>query len=186
MTKKKWLPLESNPEVIESYGLKLGMSDVLSMADVYSTDDWALETLTGQPVAFLFLYPITPASEAARKEVIDKISFEGQEPPSIWFTRQTVGNACGTVALLHAVANLKSRFPPQPKSFFDSFLTSTALMSPDDRAVALESDNDLESAHRSVETQGQSEVKDVDAKVNEHFVAFVEHDGCVFGNGRAE
>jgi ubiquitin carboxyl-terminal hydrolase L3 len=25
--------------------------------------------------------------------------------PSVWYTKQTVGNACGTVGLLHTIAN---------------------------------------------------------------------------------
>ena len=47
----------------------------------------------------------------ARKEE-DRVSKAGQEvSPSLWYTKQTVGNACGTIGLLHAIANNTSVVP---------------------------------------------------------------------------
>ena len=38
----------------------------------------------------------------------ERIAREGRPvDPSLYYMKQTIGNACGTIALLHAVANLR-------------------------------------------------------------------------------
>ena len=57
--------------------------------------------------------------------------------------KQTVGNACGTVGILHAILN--ARASPltsiQPSSFIANFATQTADMTPDERAQFLHNDD---------------------------------------------
>ena len=57
-----------------------------------------------QPVvSVLLLYPITANNEAYRKEQAQK---EEQIIPSdLIFYKQTISNACGTIGLLHSLAN---------------------------------------------------------------------------------
>jgi len=50
------------------------------------------------------LFPITPAYEKARKERDELVKSE-EAPKDIMFFKQTIGNACGTMGILHAVAN---------------------------------------------------------------------------------
>jgi hypothetical protein len=51
-------------------------------------------------------FPVSEASEKHRAEEFEAITKSGQVvDPSVWHTAQTVGNACGTVGLLHAVLN---------------------------------------------------------------------------------
>ena len=45
-------------------------------------------------------------AQAASVNEDNKIKAEGQEvSPKLYFMRQTISNACGTVALMHALAN---------------------------------------------------------------------------------
>jgi len=68
-----------------------------------------------QPVkAVLMLFPITPATEAAKAEEEAQLRASGTAPtPEVWFTKQTISNACGTVAMLHAVANNPDLVPAE-------------------------------------------------------------------------
>lgn len=63
--------------------------------------------------------------------------------------KQTVGNACGTVAILHSILNNKSHRLThiQHGSFIDKMVTETAHMTPDQRAAYLNNDDVAE--HRA-------------------------------------
>ena len=66
---KKWLPLESNPEVIASFAHTLGLPADVGFHDIFGFDPDLL-AMVPQPVhAVLLLFPITDASERARAEM---------------------------------------------------------------------------------------------------------------------
>lgn len=52
--------------------------------------------------------------------------------------KQTIGNACGTIGLLHCVANSKTVLNFKPGSFLEQFLNDTNDLSPDARGKHLE------------------------------------------------
>ena len=91
--------------------------------------------------------------------------------------KQTVPNACGTIAILHAIGNLdKDLFDKvvKPDSYLDKFFkdTKTNIMSPTAIATYLENDETIDALHSEASHQGQSEVPDVEEDVTNHFVAF--------------
>ncbi|XBH79248.1 hypothetical protein VPH35_105267 [Triticum aestivum] len=92
----------------------------------------------------------------------------------VYFTKQTVGNACGTVGVIHAIGNAASDIKLVEGSYFDRFYKQTADMDPVQRAVFLEEDDEMEGAHAVAATAGDT---DVNVEVNEHFVCF----SCVDG-----
>ena len=51
--------------------------------------------------------------------------------------KQTVGDACGTVATLHALANARSFMQFAPASYITKFLETTDKMSPEDIAKVI-------------------------------------------------
>ena len=75
-----WMPLESNPEVINSYIQGLGF-DVTKFAltDVLSTDDWAQEMIPKPVLAVFFLYPINAKQQEYRDQEAAKLEEEGQQ-----------------------------------------------------------------------------------------------------------
>ena len=103
-----------------------------------------------------------------------------QVSDKVWFCKQTVGNACGTIGLLHAAANLASEVPPAPGSWLAGFLARTAGMDSSARAEALATDDSLDAAHSAAASVGQSAVPADDEEVNLHFVAFVHCDGGLY------
>mmetsp|Transcript_12341 Transcript_12341/g.12363 ORF Transcript_12341/g.12363 Transcript_12341/m.12363 type:complete len:90 (-) Transcript_12341:364-633(-) len=60
-----------------------------------------------QPVLALFLlYPISERSRTARQERVSLCEAENREiSQNLYYMKQTVGNACGTIAAIHAIAN---------------------------------------------------------------------------------
>ncbi|KAH7549661.1 hypothetical protein JRO89_XS13G0063200 [Xanthoceras sorbifolium] len=75
----------------------------------------------------------------------------------VYFMKQTVGNACGTIGLLHAVGNITSEIKLLDGSFLDRFYKSTASLNPLERAVFLEKDREMEVAHSVAATAGETE-----------------------------
>ncbi|XP_047981290.1 ubiquitin carboxyl-terminal hydrolase 3-like [Salvia hispanica] len=169
---KRWLPLEANPDVMNQFIWGLGVSpDEAECFDVYGLDDELLAMVPQPVLAVLFLYPITPKSEEERiqQDSSTKVSSGGP-----YFMKQTVGNACGTVGLLHAVGNVTSEIKLVEGSYLDKFFKDTANMDASQRAKFLESDREMEDAHSVAATAGETEASD---NVDTHFICFT----CVNG-----
>ncbi|XP_057861528.2 ubiquitin carboxyl-terminal hydrolase 3 isoform X2 [Cryptomeria japonica] len=168
---KRWLPLEANPEVINQFMWGLGVpEEEAEFCDVYGFDDELLDMVPKPVLAVLFLYPLNQATEGTE---------EGQKESSsnLYFMKQTVGNACGTVGLLHAVANIRSEVHLVTGSYFDRFFTSTANMNAEQRAEFLETDTELEDAHSVAASAGDTTAPDLTVNVDLHFVCFTCVDG---------
>ncbi|KAG7674996.1 hypothetical protein Ndes2526B_g07844 [Nannochloris sp. 'desiccata'] len=91
--------------------------------------------------------------------------------------KQTIGNACGTIGLLHCVANSKTVLNFKPGSFLEQFLNDTNDLSPDARGKHLEQPPEgaisIDAIHEEAAQQGATEAPPADADVDLHFVAFV-------------
>lgn len=171
MAGKQWFPLESNPEVMNTYVEKMGLDvSKYSFHDVFSTEDWALEMVPRPVVGVVMLYPITPASEKNAEEEHKKIDSDGQVVSSnTYFMKQTVGNACGTVGILHAIGNARNILSIAKDSYLEKFFSNTETLEADAIADYLESDDEIEAVHEAAATEGQSEQPE---EVNTHFVSF--------------
>ncbi|XP_062073906.1 ubiquitin carboxyl-terminal hydrolase 3 isoform X1 [Humulus lupulus] len=172
---KRWLPLEANPDVMNQFLWGLGLPETEAECyDVYGFDQELLEMVPKPVLAVLFLYPITSQSEEERMLQANEM----KEPHGkVYFMKQTVGNACGTVGLLHAVANITSEIKLHDGSFLDKFFKSTASLGPLERARYLENDREMEVAHSIAATAGETEASD---NVNTHFICFTCVDGTFF------
>ncbi|GLT35080.1 hypothetical protein SLA2020_095620 [Shorea laevis] len=94
-----------------------------------------------------------------------------------FFITQTVGNACATIGLLHAVANMTSEISPSEESFLDRFLKTTASMNPFERAVFLENDREMKVAHSVAATDDETEASD---NVETHVICFTYVNGKLY------
>lgn len=180
---KKWFPLESNPDVMNSYASKMGL-DVTQYAftDVFSTEDWALAMVPRPVVGVVMLFPIKEASEAHRDAERAAIERDGQTiSEKVYYMKQTIGNACGTVGIIHSIANARcqevSAGLVTAGSYLDRLFTTTATMTPAERADYLEADDEIEVTHESAAAEGQSAQEE---DVNTHFVCFTHVDGCLY------
>ncbi|PNX73143.1 ubiquitin carboxyl-terminal hydrolase isozyme L3-like protein [Trifolium pratense] len=171
MAPKRWLPLEANPDVMNQFLSGLGLAeDQAECHDVYGLDDELLEMVPKPVLAVLFLYPLTTKSEEERLrqnnekrgagvQTLDTpLSHLKEYNNKVYFMKQTVGNACGTIGLLHALGNITSEIKFVEESFFDKFFKTTANMDPMQRALFLENDSEMEVAHSVAATAGDTEV----------------------------
>lgn len=144
MAPKRWIPLESNPEVLTKFGHALGLSQLLSFCDVWSLD--LLDMVPSPRYAVILLFPLTDKILAAEAKAAALQDPDLSKQP--FFCKQTIGHACGTIAVLHAALNTSSdAFPLRDASFFHKFLQKTKDMNPSQRATALQEDETLDSVH---------------------------------------
>ncbi|XP_073111760.1 ubiquitin carboxyl-terminal hydrolase 3 isoform X3 [Elaeis guineensis] len=156
---KRWLPLEANPDVMNQFIWGLGVpEEEVEFNDVYGLDEELLEMVPKPVLAVMFLFPYTAQIEAERKADREQDSTEKKESgKKVYFLKQTVGNACGTIGILHALGNATSEINLVEGSYFDRFYKSTANMDPYERAAFLEKDREMEDAHSVAATAGDTE-----------------------------
>ncbi|XP_062147348.1 ubiquitin carboxyl-terminal hydrolase 3 [Alnus glutinosa] len=172
---KKWLPLEANPDVMNQFLWGLGLQEgEAECFDVYGLDLELLEMVPKPVLAVVFLYPLTSQSEEER---ILQANEKKESSSRVYFMKQTVGNACGTIGLLHAVGNITSEIKLLEGSFLDRFFKTTATMDPLERAEFLENDREMEVAHSVAATAGETEASD---NVDTHFICFACVDGELY------
>ncbi|KAH7831802.1 putative peptidase C12, ubiquitin carboxyl-terminal hydrolase 1 [Monocercomonoides exilis] len=166
----RWLPLESNPDVLNAYTRALGLSIEHTFADIYGLDDDLLEMIP-QPVhAIYVLFPHEKTDfDESTLSKDDSIYFVDQDP--------AIGNACGTIAIMNSFGNIGDKIRFKPNSFFPRFYEQTRSMSSAERGKAVMGEQELEQAHLGAAHEGQSECPPEDAHVDYHFIAFIEKKG---------
>lgn len=100
--RKSYFPLESNPEVFTTLSRKIGVGTSLVFRDVIS-----LDVLPHPTLALILAFPTSNMYEIQRE--LKDFSYQdhwccGDDEDVTWFI-QTINNACGLYALLHAVCN---------------------------------------------------------------------------------
>lgn len=174
----------------------LGLSSDLAFYDVFSVDEPELLQFVPRPVyALILVFPVSETYEKHRKEEDSKLpanyytSVAGtSKQDALWF-KQTIRNACGTYAILHALVNgvSKSRGQVLPGSFIDQLTTKIQSETVEQRSHELENSSVLEAQHARVASQGSTEAPDANDVVDLHYVCFtrshttgnfVELDGC--------
>jgi len=93
-----WLPLESNPSLLNDFNKQMGVGEGFAWGDVYGLDDEMLGWVPQPVLAIVLLFPTTKNSTAFKKEQREKIEKDGQTLSSKLFYLTQLdgfGNACG-------------------------------------------------------------------------------------------
>jgi len=158
--------------VLNAWSTKAGLVPRVQFEDVYGLDE-SLLGMVSQPVkAVVLLFPISTESEARRKQEDEEILSKGQPEldPTIFWIKQTISNACGTMGLIHAIANSDATLVPESPlaKFIDQCIDKT----PEERAKLLETTPLFADIHAQAASSGQSAVP-TDLDTNLHFTCFV-------------
>lgn len=176
--KKTFIPLENNSSVFTSLIHDLGASPELGFYDVYSLEPDLLSFVPRPALALIFITPAPPYYTVREADGIgqakDGLTYDksGDEEPITWFY-QTIGNACGLIALLHALANGEPRSFVPDNTVLGRLLQQAAPLKPLARADLLHSSEELEEAHMRAAKTGDTSAPEAEDPCGYHFLAFV-------------
>ncbi|KAF2032865.1 ubiquitin carboxyl-terminal hydrolase, family 1 [Setomelanomma holmii] len=175
--RKHFIPLESNPEVFTELIHQLGVSTTLEFQDVLSLDDPELLAFLPRPAyALILVFPTTPAyKDKVRDEDAKREPYETTHSDSdVSFFKQTINNACGLYAILHAICNGEARNMRASTSIIARLQSEALSLNPHNLALQLEGDAELEEAYARVARKGDTEApENADDEVDYHYVCFV-------------
>lgn len=186
------LPLESNPDVMNKFIHLLGVPEKWNIVDVYGLDGEALAWIPRPVAALILLFPCSDKFYDHAKQEAEAIKEKGQVVvDDIFYMKQYVSNACGSIALIHSVANNADRLQLQ-EGVFKKILEDSKHLTPEQRGEMLSKVNSnseaykLITAHQELAMEGQTEANP-NEKVNHHFVAFIQKGGYLYElDGRKE
>jgi len=167
----RWLPLESNPDIMTKFLNDIGMPEDWAVTDIIGFDPELLAFVPQPVAAVILLFPTSTA---------DNSDQDGNETDGVYFMKQTIRNACGTIALLHALGNNLGRIDLQENSALKKFFDMTLNMSPQEKGTYLENDASICQNHESNALEGQTSAPNLADEVDYHFVALVERGGRIY------
>ncbi|XP_067842631.1 ubiquitin carboxyl-terminal hydrolase isozyme L3 [Heptranchias perlo] len=177
----RWLPLEANPDVMNQFMQQLGLLPSWQFGDVFGMDPELLSLVPRPVCSILLLFPVTEKYETFKQEEEAKIKSEGQKVnPQVYFMKQTISNACGTIGLIHALANNRDKLEFETDSVMKKFLDDSITLTPEEKAKYLEKDESIRVTHEFSAQEGQTEAPSLDEKVDLHFITFVNIDGHLY------
>ena len=141
-----WLPLESNPDVLNPFVKRLGLPDAFGFTDVFGLDEELLAMVPQPCLAVCLLYPSGKISAPRREAQRAAADAQPSPPPGLFYTMQHdgIGNACGTIACMHACGNAVGA-DALSDGPLKKFMEATASMGPAERGRALLAATDLQS-----------------------------------------
>ncbi|KAI1751153.1 ubiquitin C-terminal hydrolase L3 [Xylaria castorea] len=159
--KKYFIPLESDPELFTELIHTLGMSSRLAFHDLLTLSPSDGELLASVPRPALALILLIPGPEGYTKRLAEEQAdvpvhdARGDEEDAVFYC-QTIGNACGLYATLHAISNGDARGFVEPNTHVARLIEHCAPLNRAQRIAALESDEQLAAAHASVASRGST------------------------------
>ncbi|EFN89422.1 ubiquitin carboxyl-terminal hydrolase isozyme L3 [Harpegnathos saltator] len=173
-----WVPLESNPEVMTKFLHKLGVPKKWSVIDVYGLDPELLALVPKPVLSVILLYPVAIKNEKTEEEE-EVAKDKSDTPDSVYHMKQCISNACGTIALVHSVANNLDVLQLDD-GFLKTFLDETKGLSSAERGDRLINAQGIIDIHMESAQEGQTEAPAEDMEVYHHFIAFVHKDGSLY------
>ena len=96
---KHYVPLESDPDLFTELMHGLGVYSTFKFIDVWSLDNDMLAFVPRPAQALILILPSCPAYDQV------SVMYSAATSRSILWFNQTINNACGLYAILHAVCN---------------------------------------------------------------------------------
>ena len=169
-----WLPLESNPDVLNPFIRRLGVPGDWEFTDVFGLDDDLLAMVPQPCAALCLLFPSQNISQAHRDAM--RAKQPGSAGTPVFFLQQhdEMGNACGTIAAVHAVANAAAagNFALQDGPL-SGFLDKATPLSITERGLALQQATEMQELSDATAASGETEGAGTDDAQGQHFISFV-------------
>lgn len=153
-----WRPLESNPESLTQLAHNLGLPEQWAFHDCFGLDEELLAFLPSPVLAVVLLFPWE--QEALRKGR----KAQGKELPQVFWMEQHVGNACGTVAVVHSLLANRERLAMHPNCVAERFFAWAKPLSPSDRGDLLGGMEELAVVADAAASVGQTAPVEAEAR----------------------
>ncbi|XP_037049589.1 ubiquitin carboxyl-terminal hydrolase-like [Bradysia coprophila] len=175
-----WIPLQSNPEILSAYLRKLGVPRGWNIVDVLGLDEELLNQVPRPVAALILLFPLSEKYEQHRSAEDEKLKANTPVYPNdLFYMKQTINNACGTCALIHAVSNNKEIVLKD--GILKKFLNSARDLTAEERGKLLEVNTDFMHTMNTHPLPASEESSETSSDgVDLHFVAFIEKDGELY------
>lgn len=163
--------MESNPEVMNSFLHKVGVKPHIQVVDVFGFDEGLLAMIEGKVEGLLLCYPIgnQPPGE---------VDEEARE--KLYFMRQTIRNACATMALVHLLANQCNDDDFETNSHLREFIKESQKLEPEGKAGKFETCHSIAKAHEAVSNEGQTEAPAASESVEYHFISLINNNNTIY------
>ena len=183
-----WLPLESNPAMLNEFAYRVGMNRKFAFNDVWGLDDGLTAMIPRPCYALTLLFKpsdkIRDFKSSQQKDIEDGKVENSVPQDKLFYMKQYVGNACGTIATLHSIANAGPiRDTLAEDSPIRKFFGECEGKNQEQRGHVLEEADYLSEASDTSATNteiGQTSAPGRGEHVSAHFIAFVPCDGSVF------
>ncbi|KAF8774560.1 ubiquitin carboxyl-terminal hydrolase isozyme L3-like [Argiope bruennichi] len=157
MSSLEWLPVVSDPDVMNRFLEKVGVPKQWGISDIVSLDEELLNSVPKPVYAVLLLFPI---SEDDYEYCMEQEQIARYGHPEldrdIYFMHQTITNGCGVVALIHAIANNIEHLDLPSDSIIKRFIDETRRISPQYKAEVLKTKRDICLALKGSYEDGES------------------------------
>lgn len=163
--------MESNPEVMNSFLRRVGVKPTVNVVDILGFDDELLQMVEGKVEGVLLCYPMQGQTDSTVDEEAKK---------RLYFMRQTIRNACATMALIHLLANQCNDNDFEPDSSIKEFIRESKQMEPEVKANKFETCDVIASAHERASTQGQTEAPAASESVEYHFISIIHSNNTIY------
>lgn len=180
MAAESLVPLESNPEVMNKFLQKLGVPNKWNVVDVMGLEPEMLSWVPRPVLAVMLLFPTSDAYSEHKQKEESEILAKGQEVSNnVFYMKQKLSNACGTVALVHGVANNTDKIELS-EGHLKKFLEDAKSLDATARGDLFVNSEGIITAHKELAQEGQTNTPSAEDPVIHHFVTFVHKDGTLY------
>lgn len=163
--------MESNPEIMNAFFRRVGVKKYINVVDVLGFEPELLQMVDGKVEGLLLCYPI-------RGDTNNTVDEHAKN--RLYFMRQTIRNACATMALIHVLANQCDDTDFEPDSSIRDFIKESKLLEPEVKANKFESCETIATAHEEASVGGQTEAPAASESVEYHFISFIHNNNTIY------
>ncbi|XP_053201643.1 ubiquitin carboxyl-terminal hydrolase isozyme L3-like [Panonychus citri] len=186
-----WVPLESNPDMMNNLIDNLGVSSEWKFVDIYGFEEDLLSFIPQPVLSVILLFPCGEIGSPDSQPECDRKPDESGDSPkemsatckdenAIYFMAQTIQNACGTIAIIHSVANVMDSITFTENSSLKKFIEDTKGLTPLAKAEVLMNTAVISDTLHEIAQTGQTEAPDPTANTDCHFVALTHINGHLY------
>lgn len=174
------LPMESNPDTMNRYLQRLGVPSKWRLVDVVGLEEESLNWVPRPVLAVILLYPLSDNYEQHRFQQESELLKKAQEAPKdVFHLKQVFSDICGTIALVHSVANNTNEIELED-GILKNYINEAKDLDAAGKGALLENSHNILQAYKETVESAEKAVTENNEPVGNHFVTFIHKDGNLY------